>query len=78
MNAKTLVPVTIALGLLGGAALAAFSDADGDGFMSQDEFVAAYPDGTEDQFTAADTDADGMITEAEYLAAVEAGVLPEE
>ena len=78
MKLTTLVPVSLSIVFGATAALAAFTDADGDGMMSQEEFIAAVPDGTEDQFTAADADADGMITEEEYAAAVEAGVLPAE
>ena len=78
MKRLMLVPVTIIAAFAGTAALAAFTDTDGDGMMSADEFVAAFPEGTADQFEAADADADGMITEDEYLAAVEAGVLPAE
>ena len=78
MKRMMLGTVAMILAFAGTTAYAAFTDTDGDGMMSQDEFVAAYPEGTEDQFAATDTDADGMITEAEFLAAVEAGVLPAE
>ena len=60
------------------AAWAAFTDfdGDGDGLLSADEFVAAFPDATEDMFKAADLNADGMLSEDEHIAAVNAGVLP--
>ena len=75
---RVFLPTTLAALLAGGMAMAAFTDADadGDGMMSADEFVAAYPDGTEDQFAAADADADGMVSADEYAAAIDAGILP--
>ena len=79
---KRLLTVTAAtaLTLSAGAALAAFSDADsdGDGVLSADEFVAAFPDATQEIFVAIDLNADGSIAEEEHAAAVDAGLLPEE
>ncbi|QHQ34143.1 EF-hand domain-containing protein [Algicella marina] len=65
---------------MGGAAFAEFADvdADGDGLLSAEEFVAAFPDATEATYLAADTDADGMVSEEEHGAAVDAGILPAE
>ena len=51
-------------------------DTDGDGMMSFAELVVAYPDLTEETFTAIDADADGSVSEAEMSAAIEAGVIP--
>ena len=51
-------------------------DVDGDGMVSMEEFTAAWPDLTADDFTAADSNADGMLDEVEIAAAAEAGVLP--
>ncbi len=65
---------------MSGMALAAFADADtdGDGQLSAEEFVAAFPDLTEATYLATDTNADGMVSEEEHSAAVEAGILPAE
>ncbi len=65
---------------MGSAAFADFAgaDADGDGMLSAEEFVAAFPDATEATYLAADTDADGMVSEEEHTAAVDAGILPAE
>ena len=67
------------LALCAGPALAqgAGPDADGDGLVSYDELVAAYPDVTEAVFLTIDADADGVLTAEEMEAAVEAGLLPE-
>ena len=51
-------------------------DTDGDGNVSMEELVAAYPDATSETFTAIDSDEDGVLSEAEIAAAVEAGILP--
>lgn len=79
MRISAMIPATLAALMLGGTAFAAFSDvdADQDGYLSAEEFVAAFPDATEDMFQAADADADGMISEEEHIAAVDAGLLPQ-
>ena len=51
-------------------------DTDGDGALSMDEFIAAYPDLTPEHFVNADTDADGMINDAEFAEAQAAGIIP--
>ena len=65
--------------MLGGAA-AAFAmtemDTDGDGNLSIEEFLGAYPTLTAVEFEAADANADGVIDADEHGAAVTAGVLP--
>ncbi|MHA3914465.1 EF-hand domain-containing protein [Halovulum sp. GXIMD14793] len=78
MRKLSTIPAVLTVLMLGGAAWAAFSDvdADQDGYLSAEEFVAAFPNATEDTFQAADTNADGMISEAEHVAAVDAGLLP--
>ncbi len=72
------IPATLVALVLGGAAFAAFSDADADqdGYLSAEEFTTAFPDATEDLFQAADIDADGKISEQEHVVAVDAGLLP--
>lgn len=52
------------------------TDADGNGVYSMEELVAAYPDLTEEIFTAADTNEDGSIDADELAAAIEAGHIP--
>ncbi len=51
-------------------------DANGDGGLTMDELLAAYPDFTEAQFLEADGDANGLIDEAELAEAREAGIIP--
>lgn len=70
-----------AIGLLFATATAivgqdASPDLDGDGMVTMEEFVAAYPDLTDEAFIAADANADGVLDETEIAAAAEAGVLP--
>jgi hypothetical protein len=70
---KIVLSSLIVLGL-SSAALAqaatdfATVDADVSGGLSWTEVQAAWPDLTEDDFTAADTDADGELNEDEYTA----------
>ena len=52
------------------------SDTNGDGNLSMDEFMTAYPDLTPEHFVDADTDADGVLNEAEFTAAQTAGIIP--
>ncbi len=67
----------IALSLLLASTPALFAqDADGDGLVTMEELVAAYPDVTEDAFNAADTDGSGSLDEDELAAAREAGLIP--
>ncbi|MEM6711586.1 MAG: EF-hand domain-containing protein [Pseudomonadota bacterium] len=49
-----------------------FAEADQniDGIISEDEFMAAFPDATADLFAAADGNADTVLTRAEYENAV--------
>jgi|GEM_PF-2222744 hypothetical protein len=54
---------------------AAMADTNGDGVLSQDELIAAYPEITDEVLTAIDTDADGVITVEEHAAALEAGLV---
>ena len=71
----TLVPVLV-LSLGGTAFAAAHLDTDGDGLMSMEELMVAYPDMTEETYTAIDTDVDGSVSADELAAAVEAGTVP--
>lgn len=72
--------LTTGLAIAGSTAFAAFSDidADGDGAVSGEEFVTAFPEATGEDFVKVDLNADGTITEDEHVAAVEAGLLPAE
>lgn len=57
-------------------AVTADVDTDGNGTFSFSELQAAYPDLTEEGFTAIDTNADGEADMDEVTAAEEAGLLP--
>lgn len=72
---KTLVSLTCVLAVLGGMALAAPVDADGDGVYSMDEVMTAYPDMDEDTYAQIDTDGNGDISMEEFDAALEAGII---
>lgn len=61
-----------------GLALAEGVDANGDGLLTWEEVMTAYPDVTEEQFTQADLDGNGSLDEAEVAAAREVGLLPAE
>ncbi|MBB4023549.1 MULTISPECIES: hypothetical protein [Actibacterium] len=73
----TILTATLALS---GAALAAGDfaafDSDGDGKLSMEEMLVAYPDLTEEEFAGIDTDGDGFLNEGEVAAAEEGGELP--
>ncbi|HSG32912.1 MAG TPA: EF-hand domain-containing protein [Sphingomonadaceae bacterium] len=71
----------VAAGLLAasGVALAAtFTeiDANGDGAVSKEEFMAAYPDVSDDVWNAVDVNGDDSVSEDELQAAADSGVLP--
>ena len=53
-------------------------DTNGDGGVSYEEMLAAYPNVTEADFFNADTDGNGMIDEAEMAAARDAGLWPDD
>ena len=78
---KTKIALTAAILAAPAMALAQADtmDTDGDGVISFDEMVVAYPDLTDEVFAVIDADADGAVTEEEMQAAVDAGivVLPE-
>lgn len=79
--AKTIPALIVALITATSASTALAEDGpdmDGDGLLTMDEVVAAWPDVTENAFIAADADANGTLDEAEVAAAVEAGLIPAE
>ena len=51
-------------------------DTDGDGNVSLAELQVAYPEATEETFTAMDLDGDGVLNASEVTAAQDAGTLP--
>ena len=51
------------------------ADADGDGFVSAEEFSMAYPDVDAAVFVELDLDGDGMLNADELTRAVEMGTL---
>ncbi len=79
MTIKTRMTATMAAVLLAGAATAVSAaeiDTDGDGVYSLAEMQAAFPEITEETFTAIDANGDGMVDPDELKAAQDAGVLP--
>jgi hypothetical protein len=68
------------IGMAGAAYAASFADIDanGDGAITTEEFAAAYPDATQDTWTAADANGDGALSSDEHVAAVSAGLLSAE
>ncbi len=64
-----------AIGSMAQAATFGELDTDGDGVLSPEEFVMAYPGASEAVFIAIDADGSGMVDEAEHSAAVDAGLL---
>lgn len=58
------------------AATFAEMDVNGDGGISADEFVAAYPDQDSNTFIAADANGDGLLSTEEHEQAVSSGILP--
>lgn len=51
-------------------------DSDGDGFLTLAEMQAAYPDMSEEMFTAIDINGDGVVNAEEVSAAEDASLLP--
>lgn len=52
------------------------ADADGDGVLSVEEFVAIYPELPEGTFALVDADETGTVSEGEMSDALSAGVIP--
>ena len=65
----------LAMGAAVANAQTMIEDADGNGTYSMDEMKVAYPDLTEEQFTAIDTSGDGEVDMDELAAAREAGTI---
>ena len=81
MSKTTLFPaIATAAALLAAPAFAQSADpaidTDGDGLYSFTEITAAYPDVTEETFTAIDANADGALDMEEVAAAQELELLP--
>ena len=74
-----IVSLASAFALTSWAHAAEFSeaDADGDGVLSVEEFVAIYPDLPEGTFALVDIDETGTVSEGEMADAVSSGVLPQ-
>jgi len=75
VQTATIVALTVAA-----SAVTAQSeiDADGDGLLSYNELLAAYPAMTEENFVAIDTNSDGAVDADEMKMATDAGLLPTE
>lgn len=60
-------------------ALAGSHDAHDHAFpLSMEDFIAAYPDTTPEEFAVIDSDGDGMVSEAEYEEARETGLIDDD
>ena len=77
---KNIVLKTAMMIALSATALSAQAevDVDGDGVLSYNEMLAAYPAMTEESFIAMDTNADGAVDADELKVANEAGLIPSE
>ena len=77
---KKIVIKTVTGIALSATALSAQSemDTDGDGLLSYNELLAAYPAMTEENFTAIDTNSDGAVDADEMTVATDAGLLSTE
>ncbi|TCP63414.1 EF hand domain-containing protein [Rhodovulum bhavnagarense] len=75
---KKITAMTAILLFSTGAAFAAELDANGDGAVTFEEFLAVLPTTTEEAFAAIDTDASGALSAEEIAAAEEAGLIPVE
>ena len=77
---KKIVIQTVTVIALSATALSAQSemDTDGDGLLSYNELLAAYPEMTEENFTAIDTNSDGAVDADEMTVATDAGLLSTE
>jgi len=72
-----LISTTLAAVLLATPVVAMSEvDSDGDGFLTLAEMQAAYPDMSEEMFTAIDTNGDGVVNAEEMAAAEDASLLP--
>ena len=68
----------LALAMLAGMAVAqdvATLDTNADGAVSFPELIVAYPDLTEEGFSAMDSNGDGLLDAEELTAAVEGGLI---
>lgn len=78
MKRMTGLAAILALAASGAAFAQDTMDADGDGAISFEEMLAAYPATTEEDFAKVDTDGDGAVSADELAAAQEAGLVPSE
>lgn len=69
---KTIPSLAAAIVLMAGLAHAQDMDATS---WTQDEFMAAYPELTEEQFDQIDLNDDGIVDPDEYLLAIDAGLI---
>ena len=76
MMIKTIRPAVIAALFAAPAFAMTALDANGDGLVTFEEFLAAVPTVTEESFIAIDANGDGAIDAEEYAAAEQAGTLP--
>lgn len=77
---KTHLAIAASITALAAApALAGSDDAHDHAFpLSMEDFIAAHPDTTPEEFAVIDSDGDGLVSEAEYEEAREAGLIDDD
>jgi len=78
-NLFKLLGLALFVSFAASAQAAEFADVDvnGDGAVSPDEFVVAYPNLGREAWDAIDADSDGTLSPQEHQAALDDGVLPQ-